>query len=147
MPHSREQLLKSAQNFCSAFSEKRSVEEILSHFSVTHEVSAIEYGAQTLAPFLGRQFLGISGVKQYFDVIGSLLSYENVSFSEYMVDAVSLKVSVKGRGRFTWLSTSQSWDETFTYTLDFDDELKLVRYQVWADSGSAYLAKLGKLAE
>lgn len=59
----------------------------------------------------------------------------------------SRKVSVKGRAKFTWIETSQSWDETFTYSLDFDDELKVTDYQVWADSGAAYLARLGKLDE
>lgn len=145
MPQSREQLLKSAQNFCNTFAEKRGVDKILSHFSVSHEVSAIEYGAPTLAPFLGQLFVGTSEVKRYFELIGLLLSYDNISFSEYIADPESLKVSVKGRGTFTWLSTSQSWDETFIYSLDFDDELRVVRYQVWADSGSAYLARLGKL--
>lgn len=43
------------------------------------------------------------------------------------------------------LHMDQSWDETFTYSLDFDDELKVTDYQVWADSGAAYLARLGKL--
>lgn len=57
------------------------------------------------------------------------------------------KVSVKGRAKFTWVETAQSWDETFTYSLDFDDELKVTDYQVWADSGAAYLARLGKLDE
>ncbi|PPR03840.1 hypothetical protein CVT26_000839 [Gymnopilus dilepis] len=147
MPKSREQLLNSAHNFCDAFAEKKSIDEILALFSVTHEVSAIEYGAQSLAPFLGRLFIGTSEVKRYFELIGSLLSYKNITFSEYVVDSESLKVSVKGKGTFTWLSTKQSWDETFTYTLDFDDELKVVQYQVWADSGSAYLARLGKTAE
>jgi len=56
-------------------------------------------------------------------------------------------VSVKGQAKFTWIETGQSWDETFTYSLDFDDEPKVTDYQVWADSGAAYLARLGKLDE
>lgn len=55
------------------------------------------------------------------------------------------KVSVKGQAKFTWIETGQSWDETFTYSLDFDHELKVTDYQVWADSGAAYLARIGKL--
>jgi len=145
MPLSRAHLLKSAQIFCDAFSQKKDTDTILSHFSTTHEVSAIEYGTPILAPFLGRPFLGISEVKRYFELIGSLLSYKDVEFSEYVVDLEAMKVCVKGKGTFTWLSTGQSWDEVFTYTLDFDDELKLVQYQVWADSGAAYLARIGEL--
>ncbi|KDR83460.1 hypothetical protein GALMADRAFT_644829 [Galerina marginata CBS 339.88] len=140
MPLSRAEVLNSAQHFCNAFAERKSIDEILSLFSTTHEASAIEYGAPILAPFLGRPFVGVSEIKQYFELIGSLISYEDIAFSEYVVDIEALKVSVKGRGKFTWLSTSRSWNETFTYTLDFDAELKVVRYQIWADSGSAYLA-------
>jgi hypothetical protein len=54
-------------------------------------------------------------------------------------------VSVKGRAKFTWIETGQTWDETFTYSLDFDDESKITNYQVWADSGAAYLARINKL--
>lgn len=56
-------------------------------------------------------------------------------------------MSVKGQAKFTWIETCQSWDETFTYSLDFDDELKVTDYQVWADSGAAYLASIGRLDE
>lgn len=57
----------------------------------------------------------------------------------------SYKVSVKGQATFTWIKTAQSWNETFTYSLDFDDELKVTDYQVWVDSGAAYLARLAQL--
>jgi len=75
------------------------------------------------------------------------LTYENMRFSEYIVDIENHKVSVKGQATFTWTKTEESWDEIFTYSLDFDDELKVTDYQVWADSGAAYLASLGKLDE
>lgn len=145
MSPSRKQLYQAAEEFCTAFASKKSVDDILSYFSTTYEVSAIEYGEPILAPFLGESFVGPSGLRQYFELIGSLLSYDDATFSEYVVDCEALKVSVKGRAKFTWLSTKQSWDETFTYTLDFDEVMKVVRYQVWADSGAAYLARKGKL--
>lgn len=37
------------------------------------------------------------------------------------------------------------WNERFAYMLDFDDEGKVTDYQVWADSGAAYLASKGQL--
>ncbi|KAJ3514879.1 hypothetical protein NLJ89_g2100 [Agrocybe chaxingu] len=141
----RERLLQSAEEFCGSFAKKKDIDSILSLFSTTHEVSAIEHGLPALAPFLGKEFTGISEVQKYFELIGSLLSYDSIDFSEYVVDPIALKVAVKGRGCFTWLATGQSWNEIFTYTLDFDDELKVVRYQIWADSGAAYLGRVGKL--
>ncbi len=55
------------------------------------------------------------------------------------------KVAVRGRARFTWTETGLSWDETFAYLLRFDARAKLARYEVWADSGAAYLARRGEL--
>jgi hypothetical protein len=65
--------------------------------------------------------------------------------TEMFADAEAMKVSVKGKARFTWLSTGESWDETFSYILSFDSECKIKDYQVWADSGAAYLASRGGL--
>lgn len=58
------------------------------------------------------------------------------------------RVSCKGTARFTWIEgdgKDQSWNERFLYVLDFDDEAKVASYQVWADSGAAYLARTGQL--
>lgn len=107
----------------------------------------IEHGERCLAPFLGTCFTGLSGVQKYFERINSLLSYENMEFSNFVVDTEARKVALEGRAKFTWLSTKQSWDEAFAYVLDFDEEGKVAEYQIWADSGAAYLARIGKLDE
>jgi hypothetical protein len=147
MSPSRSDLLAAAKQFCDAFSEKRDITTLISFFSTTHQVSVIEHGLPALAPFLGRTFTGIRGVKEYFELISSLLSYEDMTFSEFVVDSDTNKVAMKGQSRFTWLSTDESWEEAFSYIVDFDEELKIAQYQVWADSGAAYLARKGKLKE
>lgn len=143
----RQKLLQGARAFCDAFARKADIPTILTHFSKTKTVQAFEHGDPALAPFLGRPFEGIEGVKEYFEVISSLLAYDNLKFSEFVVDAEEGKVAVKGQGRFTWLNTKESWDETFAYVLDFDEDAKVMRYQIWADSGAAYLGRVGKLKE
>lgn len=125
MSSSRHALAAAAQSFCDAFSQKQKIPIFLSHFSNTHQVSAIEHGETCLAPFLGRRFTGLLGVQEYFKIVGSLLSYGDIAFSEFIVDTDANRVAVKGKGRFTWLSTGNSWDETFAYVLSFDDELKV----------------------
>jgi hypothetical protein len=147
MTLTRKQLLTSAQQFCGAFSQKEDISTLLLYFSATHQVSVIEHGERSLAPFLGKPFTGLSEVKKYFEAISSLLSYENMAFSEFVVDTDAYKVVLKGKAKFTWLSTKESWDETFVYMLDFDEEGKVTDYQIWADSGAAYLARIGKLDE
>ncbi|KIK65654.1 hypothetical protein GYMLUDRAFT_70745 [Collybiopsis luxurians FD-317 M1] len=137
---SRAQLLASATSFCDAFAQKKNLETILSHFSVTHQVSAVEHGERVLGPFLGRAFRGLDGVRSYFEIIAGLLSYEGMEFSEFAVDVETRRVTCKGKAEFTWNSTGESWNETFAYMLDLDDEGKITDYQVWADTGAAYLA-------
>jgi len=144
---SRKQLLVAARSFCDDFASKKDVETLLSHFSLTHQCSIIEHGEQSLAPFLGRPFTGLPAIREYFQLVGEHLAYGNMRFSEYTVDTECNRVCVKGRAQFTWTATGQSWDETFAYALDFDDELRVSDCQVWADSGAAYLAKMGKLDE
>ncbi|KAH7890829.1 hypothetical protein F5I97DRAFT_1839123 [Phlebopus sp. FC_14] len=142
MTSAREQLLSAAKALCDDFSQQKSTETILSHFSST-QCTALEYGLPALAPFLGRPFNGCDGVREYFSIIASILTYEDMHFSDYFVDIEVRKVSVKGRATFTWKSTGKSWEEVFAYVLDFDAEDKVTKYQVWADTGAAYLASKG----
>ena len=147
MPPSRSQLLNAAQGFCTAFADKKEVDEIMSHFSTSHTCSAIEYGESCLAPFLGKRFDGLEAIQSYFTLLSKYLSYKDMSFSEFVIDTEVQKVSCKGKAKFTWTETGQSWDETFAYMLDFDDEGRITDYQVWADSGAAYVASKGNLDE
>jgi hypothetical protein len=147
MSPSRDQLLKAAQTFCTSFASQKPPEEIFGLFSTSPEVTAYEHGLPQLAPFLGREYKGTDSIKKYFFKISSHLSYENMRFSNYIVDESVGKVSVRGEARFTWISSGQSWDEVFTYVLAFDDDCKVTRYEIWADSGAAYLAERGELSE
>ncbi|KAI0065539.1 hypothetical protein BV25DRAFT_1913569 [Artomyces pyxidatus] len=143
----RTDLLAAATAFCDAFAAGSPLDTIIAFFSTSTAPVAIEHGLPQLAPFLGRTFEGLPGVVQYFVTVGNSATYTDMRFQDWIVDTQERKVSVRGRGIFTWKSTGQKWDETFTYTLDFDEELKVKRYQVWADSGAAYLARTGKLDE
>jgi len=87
--------------------------------------------------------MGQSG--QLAELLAQHLTHQNMRFSEYVVDVEERKVAVKGQAEFTWTSSGDKWEETFAYVLDFDDQAKVVRYQVWADSGAAYLARMGEL--
>ncbi|KAL5512701.1 hypothetical protein ACEPAG_2967 [Sanghuangporus baumii] len=145
MSSQRGQLLAAAHAFCDTFAAQKPLDEILNLFVNGEDTLCVEHGLQQLAPFLGRHFAGPDGVKRYFTIIADLLSYDNMHFSEYFTDAETRMVSVKGRATFTWKDTGNSWDEVFTYRLQFDDQLKVKVYEVWADSGAAYLASRGEL--
>ncbi|KAH9888968.1 hypothetical protein C8Q73DRAFT_654855 [Cubamyces lactineus] len=149
----RAQLLRTAQALCSAFAAKADISTLLSHFSSTHQISAYEHGLPVLAPFLGRPFTGRSGstsVRAYFELLQQHLTYENMEFGEWVVDEAAARVTVVGNAKFTWnegKGTGQAWEEYFVYMLDFDDQAKVTDYQVWADSGAAYLARVGQLSQ
>ncbi|KAI0657984.1 hypothetical protein C8Q70DRAFT_253072 [Cubamyces menziesii] len=149
----RAQLLRTAQALCSAFAAKADISTLLSHFSSTHQISAYEHGLPVLAPFLGRPFTGRAGptsVRAYFELLQQHLTYENVEFGEWVVDEAAARVTVVGSAKFTWnegKGTGQTWEECFIYMLDFDQAAKVTDYQVWADSGAAYLARVGELGQ
>ncbi|KAK5096119.1 hypothetical protein LTS08_007725 [Lithohypha guttulata] len=131
----RRHLLASAESFCNALASQADLETILSHFSTSYTPVAHEHGLKQLAPFLGRPFLGIEGIKEYFGLLQKYLKYENMGFKNYIVDTSEDH------------STGQGWNEIFTYQLAFDTQGKVISYHIWADSGAAYLASKGLLDE
>lgn len=142
---SRQDLETAAKTFCDTFAQQKPPEDIFSHFSPSDDVLVLEHGLPELAPFLGREFRGQEGLRDYFKILSSHLTYQDMQFSNYVVDPETSKVSVRGQARFTWTSTGQAWDEVFTYVLEFDHHQKVKVYEIWADSGAAYLASRSQL--
>jgi hypothetical protein len=136
----RVNLLRTARSLCESFANKEPLDTILQHFS--SNVVCLEHGLQNNSlPFLGREFEGQQGAKEYFTILSNLLDHDKMSFRDYVVDVESSIVCVRGEATFTFKSTCQSWNEVFTYRLAFDDlGDKIKIYEVWADSGAAYLA-------
>lgn len=141
----REKLISAAGSFCDAFANQKPFEDIFKHFSRSEKVLALEHGLPELAPFLGRKFEGSGGVQEYFSLISSKLRYENMWFDNYIVDSGNNQVSVRGHAKFCDAATNQAWDEVFAYQLAFDSEYKVVVYEIWSDTGAAYLASKGQL--
>ncbi|KAJ9630408.1 uncharacterized protein PV06_08055 [Exophiala oligosperma] len=144
---SRRDLLSAAQAFCNAFAEQKPPEDIFSHFSSSDDVLALEHGLPQLAPFLGRDFRGQDGIREYFQLLSETLNYENMRFSNFVVDQEVSKVSCRGEARFVWAATGQGWDEVFTYVLEFDEHNKVKVYEIWADTGAVYLASRAELKQ
>lgn len=161
----RAALLKRTISFLETLASHSSPAKIAAHFTQSNATHIFihEHGLPQLAPFLGRDFTGSEGVTQYFEIIGSCLEYENMKFDDFLVDEVEGRVSVRGEAKFMWRDSGQGWDEVFRYVLGFapggdtegeerveadsDGDGKLVRYEIWADTGAAYLARKGKLDE
>ena len=140
----REDWLQSTRKLCDLFANKGSMEDIVETFSPSRpdEILLFEHGLPELASFLGRSFTGKSGIRDYFGVVSDHLSYKDMSFSDFIFDADLKVASVRGKAEFTWKSTGKSWKEVFLYRIKLDDEGKILVYEVWADSGAAYLSSL-----
>lgn len=137
--------------------------DLLSTFTTFPEPLVHEHGLPQLAPFLGRPFTGQDGIAAYFELISSLLSIKSMVFEPeetWVVDASCMAVSLRGKATFIWKDTRQAWDETFVYRLKLavdgggsgsgsaeTGRLAVCEYQVWADTGAAYLARLGRLGD
>ncbi|KAJ5639681.1 uncharacterized protein N7484_007543 [Penicillium longicatenatum] len=134
------------------------ISTITSTFTTQPAPIAHEHGLQQLAPFLGRTFTGIDGISEYFDTMISTLEIKSMKFepeSNWLVDDTNMAVCLRGTATFIWRETGQSWDETFVYRValardtsedkDKQGRLLVSEYQVWADTGAAYLARIGGL--
>lgn len=144
----RDELLRSTRMLCHAFANPNgTMDQIVECFSSSRpeDIRLFEHGLPDLAPFLGRSFRGVKGIKDYFAVVSEYLSHQNMSFSDYIVDEELKVVSVRGNAKFTWKTTGNCWSEVFLYRIQLDEEGKILIYEVWADSGAAYLAARGAL--
>ncbi|PKY07939.1 hypothetical protein P168DRAFT_314070 [Aspergillus campestris IBT 28561] len=158
-PPPRASLIKPVRTLCTAFASASSPETLAASFTQTPAPLAHEHGLPELAPFLGRDFTGTEGIKRYFTLVASELSFEGMEFDDerdWVVDGVSMAVALRGRARFVCRASGEGWDETFCYRVglgfeqegtgeDTEGELKVREYRVWADTGAAYLARLGRL--
>jgi hypothetical protein len=142
----RAALLFAAKSLCLDFSSASPTSILLSHFSSSTRPSAREHGHPSLAPFLGRSFTSRAGVEEYFNMLQQYLTFQDMNFSDYVIDEVDMVVCVRGEARFTWKETGKWWDEMFAYRLGFaeeDGEWKVSQYEVWADSGSLSVLSFG----
>lgn len=158
----RDTIIYPVRALCAAFARGAPTTELLTHFTEEPMPVAHEHGHPDLAPFLGRPFNGLDGVARYFDLLASLVWFQDMRFDredEWVVDQQTLAVCVRGRARFIWKATGEAWDETFCYRLGIAEEVghqsssersgqfKVQEYRVWSDTGAAYLASRGQLRQ
>ncbi|RDW86295.1 uncharacterized protein DSM5745_02937 [Aspergillus mulundensis] len=152
-PYTRATLTNATQFLLHAFSSSSDLPTLLNTFTTSPSPTVHEHGLPQLAPFLGRTFTGRQQVEEYFNLLSEHLGIENMRFDdekEWAVDVETGVVCLKGYARFTSKKSGQGWDEVFTYRIGLvrdekEDKVKVRRYEVWADTGAAYLAAKGEL--
>ena len=89
---------------------KAPVDEYLEHFAPDSDnVSAVEHGLTAIAPFMGKDFEGRSGVREYFGWKREIVKTISLRFDEYCVDAELGVVNVRCRGKYMWRETQNEW--------------------------------------
>ncbi|KAL4800604.1 hypothetical protein BDV19DRAFT_74077 [Aspergillus venezuelensis] len=151
--HTRTTLISATKSLLDAFSSGADTPTLLSTFTTSPVPTIHEHGLKELAPFLGRPFTGQEQLKTYFGLLSEHLGIEDASFDreeQWAVDSESMVVALRGKARFKSIKTGQAWDEVFAYRVEIAEEegsreLKVRKYEVWADTGAAYLALKGEL--
>ncbi|KAL4764439.1 uncharacterized protein BDW70DRAFT_157084 [Aspergillus foveolatus] len=151
--YSRATLTHATHPLLDAFATSSDLTTLLNTFTTIPPPTVHEYGLPQLAPFLGRTFTGRDQVEEYFTLLNEHLRIESMRFEdekEWAVDLETGIVCLKGHARFVSKESEEGWDEVFIYRIGLveDEEIKEVKvrnYEVWADTGAAYLAAKGEL--
>ena len=151
--YSRATLIHATHPLLDAFATSSDHITVLNTFTTIPSPTVHEHGLPQLAPFLGRTFTGRDRVEEYFTLLNEHLRIESMRFEdekEWAVDLETGFVCLKGHARFVSKESEEGWDEVFIYRIGLveDEEIKEVKvrnYEVWADTGAAYLAAKGEL--
>ncbi|KAL3475066.1 hypothetical protein BJX99DRAFT_167960 [Aspergillus californicus] len=155
-PITRETLTTATKSLCTAFSTSAQLETVLETFTHNPAPQIHEHGLQCLAPFLGRTFTGRDGARDYFTRLNECLGIKEMVFDdekEWVVDERCMAVNLRGRAKFSAKGSGEEWEEVFAYRISLAEqadgrskgEVKVQGYEVWADTGAAYLAMRGML--
>ncbi|KAL4918577.1 hypothetical protein BDW62DRAFT_200705 [Aspergillus aurantiobrunneus] len=157
--YTRTSLTTATKSLCTAFSTSAPLPTLLSTFTSTPPPRIHEHGLPSLAPFLGRTFSDRDGLTEYFNLLAESLTVEDMGFDEegsWAVDTETGVVCLRGRARFASKRTGEKWVETFIYRITLAEEqevdgreggVKVRVYEIWADTGAAYLAGRGELKD
>ncbi|KAH8703579.1 hypothetical protein BGW36DRAFT_369568 [Talaromyces proteolyticus] len=163
MPPPRPVLLSPIHSLISAFAAGAPSSTILTHFTASPIPLVHEHGGCYFRhglPFLGRDFIGLSRVGEYFDLLAEYLSYRDMVFEsedDWVVDPQNMTICLRGQAQFTYKETGESWNETFMWRVTLSEDLtgesepgpgqglKVQEYQVWADTAAVFLASRGEL--
>ncbi|KAL4754884.1 hypothetical protein BDW72DRAFT_189858 [Aspergillus terricola var. indicus] len=151
--YSRATLIHATHSLLDAFATSSDLTTLLNTFTTVPPPTAHEHGLPQLAPFLGRTFTGRDQVEEYFTLLNEHLRIESMRFDdekEWAVDLETDVICLKGHARFVSKESEEGWDEVFIYRIGLveDEDMKEVKvrnYEVWADTGAAYLAAKGEL--
>ncbi|GAA5894788.1 hypothetical protein JCM8208_006072 [Rhodotorula glutinis] len=120
-----------------------------SYFTAGDSPVCLEHGPEHPdLPFLGKAFIGGSEIVRYYDLIGTVLKGKGSRFVEedlFVKEVDEGRVDAVWTGDATWsvARTGKEWHEAVVWRFGLekeDGEWRIRRWEVWADTLSAYLA-------
>lgn len=126
MAHEAE-LKTASQEFLDAFSLNISPQNITSYFSTCYPVIIQHAPASCTHPSASR-FIGPTAIRSYFDLLAIHWSRSDVKIrtAPQVVDGETQAVVLGASVTWKWLKSGRKWTEDFTWTMGFDDELKII---------------------
>ncbi|KAF8803421.1 hypothetical protein BYT27DRAFT_7145152 [Phlegmacium glaucopus] len=126
MAHERE-LEAASQEFLEAFSSNISPQNMVSYFSTTHPVIIQHAPASCTRPSASR-LIGPNALRSYFDLLAThwIRSDVKIRSAPQVVDGEARSVILGASVTWMWRKSGRKWTEDFTWTIEFDEGLKII---------------------
>lgn len=123
------------EQFFNAFTSCQGSSQMLKFFSTTSSV-VIQHAPATCPHPHTSRVNGSNAVRSYFDLLETHWNRSGVKISKPpSVDASTRRVTLTAETTWTWKRSGKKWVEEFTWTLDYDEGLKIVSLVVRTISG------------
>ncbi|KAF9481114.1 hypothetical protein BDN70DRAFT_876717 [Pholiota conissans] len=130
-----QELRASGQAFFDAFAANTPPIKMLHHFSTSSPAVLQHTPLDCPHPFTSK-LSGSNALRSYFDLLATNWTRSNAHIrDELEVDASNRRVVIPASVTWTWKRSGRHWREDFTWTLDFDDTLKISSFVIRTMSG------------
>ncbi|KDR83063.1 hypothetical protein GALMADRAFT_238865 [Galerina marginata CBS 339.88] len=132
---SEQQLRASSETFFDAFSSNKPPNKMLSFFSNTAPVIIQHAPASCPHPHTSR-LNGSNAIRSYFDLLATHWTRSDAKIrSPLQVDTNNRRVTLAASVTWMWRKSGRKFVEEFTWTLDYDEGLKLFSFVIRTVSG------------
>ncbi|KAF8157952.1 hypothetical protein B0H34DRAFT_706900 [Crassisporium funariophilum] len=129
------QLKAASEAFFDAFSSNTTPINLLSYFSTTCPIILQHAPANCPHPHTSR-LVGGNALRSYFDLLATHWSRSDAKIRHApQADADTRSVVLGASITWMWRKSGRKWTEDFTWTLEFDDALKIVSFVARTVSG------------
>jgi hypothetical protein len=128
-------LRASSQAFFDAFCSNTPSIKMLHYFSTTSPAAIQHTPLECPHPYASK-LSGSNAIRSYFDLLATHWTRSGAHIrDELEVDASNRRVVIPASVTWTWKKSGRQWREDFTWTLDYDESLKISSFVIRTMSG------------